>query len=196
MEYRTNRIIGIILAVILLVIGILVVGPMISGLFKSDKASQTVIQADRKNLFNTEYGRAVRMSVRGPIVADEDFRSYDITVSANGRNITTYRGYLKNVTQTEDFDNNTAAYEQFVYALNRYKFVESKTLTGDANDSRGICPTGYLYEFELIDDNKSVKKLWTASCSRGSMKAEVGIIKGMFTKQIPKSSAVIGKLWQ
>jgi len=37
----------------------------------------------------------VSLSVRGPIVADEDFRSYEIVISPNMRELSVYEGYKK-----------------------------------------------------------------------------------------------------
>jgi hypothetical protein len=69
-------------------------------------------------------------------------------------------------------------------------------LTGDKNDTRGICATGLVYEFEVTDADSTVKRLWTSTCkgSPGSLKASVTQVKNLFLSQIPDSDHLLDKL--
>lgn len=151
--------------------------------------------ADPK-LTSTLADRSVRMTVRGQIVADENYRSYSVTISPDSRIMTTYHGYRGVVIDTETLDNTSKAYGELVYALDRANLMTGDELTGDANETRGICATGNLYEFEMLKADKVVKKLWTSSCSGsvGSLKANLGQVMALFQKQIPDFSSMTSKM--
>ena len=138
-------------------------------------------------LLSTDVGRSVRLTVRGPIVANESFRSYSITIAPDSREMVTYEGYLDNQIDRKRLDNNTKAYTELVYALDKRKMMDGKDLSDKQNDLRGICASGKIYKFETIKDNSVVKNLWTSDCSgsRGSAQANVNEILDMFLKQIP-----------
>jgi hypothetical protein len=137
------------------------------------------------------------MMVRGRIVANEDFRSYQIMISPNQRVFTVYKSYLDQPIDNITLGNNTPAYEQFVYALNRAGLMNASELTGNSNDTRGICATGFLYEFQMYKSNKSIKKLWSTSCSRssGSLKVNVSPSMNLFTVQIPGLQEKLSSVW-
>ena len=136
------------------------------------------------------------MTVRGPLVANEEFHSYQVTIDQSERSLVTYQGYLEQSIGSKSYGNNLKAYEQFVYALDKANFMLGDELTGDKNDTRGICATGLVYEFEVIDAASTVKRLWTSTCkgSPGSLKASVTQIKSLFLKQIPDSDQLLRKL--
>ena len=131
--------------------------------------------------------RSVCLTVRGPIVANENFRSYSITITPDSREMITYEGYLDNQIDRKRLDNNTKAYTELVYALDKRKMMDGKDLTDEQNDLRGICASGKIYKFETIKNNSVVKSLWTSDCSgsKGSAQANVNEILDMFLKQIP-----------
>lgn len=196
-----SRIIPIILviAVIGLAIWALVsVGRMIFGGGNSTNSPETTQQVNvgKQALTSTTADRSVRMTVRGPIVADENFRSYSVTISPDARNMTTYSGYIGQQVDTQQLTNNIPAYEQFVYALDRANFMEGTPLTGTANDLRGICATGSIYEFEVLQGANSIQKLWTSTCdgSQGSLKASRPQIINLFRLQIPQFDQLISKI--
>jgi hypothetical protein len=147
-------------------------------------------------LTSTLADRSVRMTIRGPIVADENFHSYTITVSPSSRNMTTYTGYLSQQIENEPLSNNTAAYGQLVYALDKANLMEGTPLSGDANDERGVCATGTIYEFEVLQGDNSVQKLWTSTCagSPGSLKANLNQVTRLFQLQIPDFSKLLQKI--
>lgn len=66
--------------------------------------------------------------------------------------MTTYAGYLDQQIDTVQLDNNTRAYEQFVFALNRAGMMSGTPLDGDQNDTRGLCPGGKILEFETLQN--------------------------------------------
>jgi hypothetical protein len=110
--------------------------------------------------------------------------------------MTTYRGYLKEQVDNEQLSNNLQAYEQLVYALNRAKLMDGTPLSGDANDTRGLCANGTLVEFEVRQGSNSIQKLWTTSCtgSKGSLKANLTQVSRLFQQQIPDFSKLLSKI--
>ncbi len=196
--YRTRRIFPI--ALVLIIVAVAIVGLVYAAqflFFSGNKNSVPKADAGQTALLNTSANHSVVMHVRGQIVADENFRSYQIKIAPNGRTFTSYKGYLNQQIENVSVYNNVQAYEQFVHALNRLKFMNSNELTGDSNDTRGVCATGYLYEFQVMDSNKTVKKLWTTSCSgsSGSLRANVSSIMYLFVVQIPDVQTKISQLW-
>jgi hypothetical protein len=164
----------------------------------SSDTGKSQISTGGQALVNSSANRAVKMTVRGQIVADENFRSYQIQVSPNQRKFIIYQGYLNHPINDVSLYNNTSAYEQFVYALNHAGLMNNDELTGNSNDVRGVCATGYLYEFETLKDSKTVKKLWSTSCSdsRGSLGRSVSGFVKLFNLQIPDAQSTIGDIWQ
>lgn len=192
-NYRTSRILPIALVIIIIIIAIAAIVSLARVVFFSGSSTPEVVDVSRDALLSTTPGRSVVMSVRGPIVADEDFYSYRVKISPNGRAISTYRGYLDNVVDRKTLPNSVAAYEEFVYALDKANLAKGVELEGDKNDVRGICATGKVYEFTILNNNESVKKLWTSTCkgSVGSLRANVTQLTELFKDQIPGSVHMI-----
>ncbi len=162
-----------------------------------DDTNQTsqVVDTSNSALLSTTADRSVRMTVRGQIVGDETFRSYQITVSPSKREFTRYKGYLEQPLVSKTYENNAKAYDEFVHALARANLAKGKALTGDADDTRGICASGILYEFEIINGSSTVKHLWTTTCGgvKGLLAADAGQIQQLFLAQIPDADQYIGK---
>jgi len=195
---RTSRIIPIALILIIVAVAIAGLVSLARAVFFSGSSSQTVSQVDvsKEALLNTDADRSVTLTVRGNIVADEKFRSYQIVVTPNSRTLTAYTGYLDKRTDQIALSNNIPAYEEFVYALNRADLVKGTELTDDKNDRRGICAIGRVYEFGVLKANTSVKTLWTTSCkdAKGSLKATLVELTNLFIDQIPGGQVLINKL--
>jgi hypothetical protein len=162
----------------------------------SSSSPSTAPVSGKQALTSTLADRSVRMTVRGPIVADENFHSYTITISPDSRNMTTYMGYLGAQVDNNQMTNNTQAYEQLVYALDRAKLMDGTPLKDGANDERGICATGTVYEFEVLQGSNSIQKLWTSTCkgSLGSLKANLTQVTRLFDLQIPDFSKLLQKI--
>lgn len=196
-NYRTSRILPIILVVVIIIIAIAALVSLARVVFFSGGSSAPVVtDVSREALLNTSAGRSVSMTVRGPIVADEEFHSYKIDISASNRELSTFKGYLGTVVDKTSLGNNVAAYEEFVHALDKADLADGTELEGDKNDVRGICATGRVYEFSIIDNGKTVKRLWTSTCkgSTGSLDASVNQLTELFVNQIPGSEKLIKKV--
>ena len=186
-----QRAVPIILIILVIIIAIAALVSVGRSIFGGD--SQPVVNSGRESLLNTALDRSVRMTVRGPIVGDNVFHSYTITVSPTSRNLTTYQGYLLTQLETDQQTNNSKAYQQFVYALDRAAMMEGTEPEGDANDTRGICATGTLYRYETLQGTNVVKELWTTSCgrSKGSLRAVNQSLVRLFKAQIPDNNKLL-----
>lgn len=163
----------------------------------TESTDQSQVDVGREALLNTSANRSVRMTVRGPIVADENFRSYQVVVDSSSRTLSTYSGYLEQTIDSKQYPNNVKAYEEFVYALDKANTMRGEAIKDETkNDTRGVCANGKVYEFEVLQSNSTVKRLWTSTCkgSPGSFKASVSQVEGLFQKQIPDSKPLLEKV--
>lgn len=190
-SYKTTRIIQRLFILVILVTVSLGVFFIAQTIVNRDKNQP--VNLGKEALLKTSDGYAVGLSVRGPIVADEDFRSYRIVISPNVRELNVYGGYKETNLDSIKLNNNLPAYEQFVYALDKVKFMDGTT----SYDNKGICATGYIYEFETIKDDKIIKKIWASSCnnSKSIPRSNVRNIMNLFLYQIKGGEALIKELW-
>ncbi|MFY9228303.1 MAG: hypothetical protein WAO28_03180 [Candidatus Microsaccharimonas sp.] len=196
-RYRTSRILPVALVIIVIIIAIAALVSLARIVFfSSTSTTPATVDTSKEALLDTSVGRSVSMTVRGPIVADEEFQSYQIDISNNVREIKTYKGYLDTVVDSVALSNNVAAYEQFVYALDKANLAKGVELSGDRNDIRGICATGRLYEFTILNNKQPVKRLWTSTCkgSAGSLNANVSQLTSLFVNQIPDAEKLIDRV--
>lgn len=193
--YRGERTKILPVIIVLIVIALAIAGLVAAGraIFSGDQPSSTQPDTSREALLNTASLRSVRMTVRGPIVADENFRSYQVTVSNSIRSITTFSGYLAQPIDSRQLGNNTKAYDEFVHALDKANMVKGEAFTGEKDDTRGICAGGKVYEFEVLDGVNVVKRLWTSTCkgSPGSLKASVKQLETLFLGQVPNNKELL-----
>jgi len=195
-NYRTSRVIPTVLTIIVIIVAIAGFVALARLIFGGGAGDDKPLDTSRQNLLDSSVGRGVSMTVRGPIVANEDFRSYKIFVSPTTREFKSYTGYLTNVTGEETLTNNTAAYEQFTGALDKANLIVGQPFEGEKNDVRGICATGKVYEFSLHYETSAVETLWTSTCSGspGSLKASVTQLSQLFLNQIPDGSNIESSL--
>lgn len=177
-----------VIIIILIIVALISVGRMLFG----GNSEQTTPKEEpgTSELLNVTANNSVRMTMRGPIVADEEFQSYTITVSPSERELTIYEGYLDEIDKRRTLDNNTRAYEQFVYALDKANMmIGEEPDSEEANDLRGICATGYIYEYSVLVNDEPVETLWTSTCSGslGTLDASTRQLNNLFFDQIPNS---------
>lgn len=196
MKYARNnslsRFVPIILVVLITIVAVAAVIAIGRSLLGGGQRQEQQVQVDvgREALLSTDTARAVRITVRGPIVAQEKHRSYRVMVSPDKRQMVTYEGYLDAQLEEKTLDNNAAAYTEFVYALEKRKMMESRKISEEQDDLRGICASGRVYKLETLLNGEPVKTVWTSDCggSKGSAVANVNEIVQMFLKQIPDGS--------
>jgi len=197
-NYRTRRFIPVALVAIIVIVAIVGLVYAARLLFFSGGNVIPTEDNSRTELLSTAADRSVRLQVRGNIVADENFRAYQIQISSDQRRLTLYKGYTMDSFDNTILYNNTPAYNQFVNALDRARMMNGNELTGDANNTNGICATGFLYEFQILQNDKVQKTLWSTSCSstQGSLRANTMALINLFVVQIPDGQTKINSLWQ
>lgn len=202
-RYKTQRIAPILLAIVIIIVtvaGLVALGRILFSGTKSNnstsQSTESVISATRDNLLKTTDGRSISMTVRGPIVADEDFRSYRIAISPSSRTFEAFTGYLESSTSNQSLANNTAAYNQFVNALDKARLVNSAPTDRETANLLGICATGKVYEFNILDGGNSTALYWTSTCSgsKGNLSANVTQLSSLFLAQIPSGSNIESSL--
>lgn len=163
---------------------------------KSSETSQQEQDTSTKELLTVETGRSVKMTVRGPIVANEDARSYSVEVSPSGRSLKVLKGYNGEVINQKDHANTSVSYDEFIHALNKANMMKGEALTGEADDLRGVCAGGHIYDFAILKDGEVVKHLWTSTCggSKGSLLANTKQLQDLFASQIPEFKKVVNDL--
>ena len=195
------RIIPIALTLIIAAVTIAALVSLVRFIFfpgTTTKTTKSDIEVSREALLNTSADRAVSLITRGPIVADEAFRSYQIKVTPTSRNLTVYKGYLNQTVKVIALSNSTSAYDQFVHSLDKANMVKGAELKGDSNDLRGICATGSVYEYQTLKSDTVQKGLWTSTCSgsRGSLNASSEQLNNLFITQIPDARTAISEIWR
>jgi len=197
-RFTPSRLIPFALILIIAAVAIAALVSLARVIFFPAPNTDTVRQTDtsKESLLSTNADRAVRVTVRGTIVADERFRSYQVVVTPNNRTFTTYNGYLDVPIDTIKLGNNIPAYEEFVYALSRTNMAKGIEATGDKNDIRGVCATGLVYQFEILQNNQPVKSLWASTCgdAKGSLEGSFEKLTDLFVAQVPTAKEVIRKL--
>lgn len=179
----------ILVVIIVAIIALVAVGRSLLG----GSSNQPASNPDRTALLTTDADHSVRMTVRGPLVADENFRSYQVEVSPVSRSLTTYKGYQLQQLDNKQYANSTDAYAQFVHALDLANFTKEAKLSDAQNDTQGVCASGRLYTFDIMEAQSSVKTLWTTSCQGigGSFRGNAQQVRSLFLNQIPDSTSVL-----
>ncbi len=178
------------IVIIIAVVAVVSIGRAI--FFGGESDEQASPEPEQNALVATDPDRSVRLTVRGPIVADENFKSYTIEASSSSRSMTVYRGYLDSAENSKSYPNNQPAYEQFVFALDKANMMAGTATEGE-EDLRGICATGFVYEYTTLTGGSSTKRLWTSTCdgSKGTLDANISQLNTLFQKQIPEFSDLV-----
>lgn len=186
---RWSIVAGIVIAVVILIV-------VIFGSISSSASVSDTADAGEKVLVEMTGKNAIRMTVRGKIVADEDFKSYEITLKPHVREMKVLSGYNgEKVLAETSHKNSWDAYTEASYALKRLGMMKGKALVGDKDDTRGICPDGELTVFEVLDGERVVKRLWRTSCrdAKGSFRGDYKKVSGLVTGQIPDYTAILSE---
>lgn len=128
-----------------------------------DQPNQQSAPVKLTSLINQDVAPSV--TTEGKLTGDDTRRAIRITVKGGSRTINILQGYNETVIKTQTFDNNQAAFEPFLQALDNAGFTKSQT--GMYTDSSGVCPTGNIYRYSYTSYNDSTHELWSASCGVG-----------------------------
>jgi hypothetical protein len=138
----------------------------------------------------TDYANSdslVRMTVDGPIVADQQHQAYRITVGRSETRIETLQGYEYDAIDTTTYNNNQESFANFLRAIDLAGYAKG-TVDADsqAQDERGVCANGDRFLFEIIKGTSQIQRYWSTSCgSNGTFKGNTDSVKHLFDRQIP-----------
>lgn len=186
----------IIIVVIAIVIGLVSLVRYAMGAGNEASNEPNAQEQARSALLNTAEGYSVRVTARGPLVADERFVMQRVSISPSERKAFVYQGYMKSVKRKIVLGNTPAAYDQFVNALDKGEFTKLTKQDNEGEiDIRGICASGRVYEYEIMYGNEAVHYGWTSTCkgSPGNFGANLTYINNLFTAQIPDGSFEFAK---
>lgn len=186
-------IVVIIIVIAIVVFGVVSLIRMFVGGGSSQQAATPEASTSSK-LLDTSSSQSVVMYVRGPIVADEKFRSFAVTISPTGRSITAWQGYARsNVVATESYSNDTAAYKEFVNALNYAGYAKTRDVKN--NDTEGLCANGKVYNFQIMNGGNVSDNRWTTNCDvKGTFAGNGPAVRNLFLEQIPAAQQVTSKI--
>lgn len=132
----------------------------------------------------------VRLIVEGRVNVDQDHRSAKVTIGRSSNTINLVQGYQGRVLQSKSYASNEAAYATFLRALQLQGYTNGDDDRNRA-DSRGFCPTGHIYTFQVITGGDTVQSFWTTSCGGGTFKGNSSVVRQLFRAQIPDYFKVI-----
>ncbi|MCL2869261.1 hypothetical protein FWF48_00410 [Candidatus Saccharibacteria bacterium] len=183
--------------IVLVLLGLLIVGAivgLISTIITSSKNNQTPETAIAPSVLTTDLDSTkLDLTVRGPIVARENFRTYTISISSVQRVLTLTKGYQGDVISETTEDNDMAAFKQFAFALDRINAANKRQSTEQPNGLDGVCATGQVYEFKIIKNGRTNTSLWTSSCSGspGTLAVNTQQLYQLFSRQMPDFDSII-----
>lgn len=193
-----SKLLPIVLVVVFAVIAIIAIVSLGRAFLNrgEDAPVAEEVNSVKQSLLMSDVDSAVRMTVRGPILADENFNSYQITISPTARDMTTLGGYQNRVIDTKRLSNSTSAYEEFVHALSRVDFANIAEGPEVLSDVRGVCAEGRLYTFDLLQAQSVVRTSWVTSCRNveGSFRGNAVASRDLFQRQIPDADVLIRSL--
>lgn len=168
------------------------------GLRSGGDDELTQQEQNRRQVTTIHSGRSVRMTVYGPVVANEDRESYEVSVSPSTRRFVAYKGYNQTQVESYSYDNSFEGYQQFVHALSRAGFDKERKVSDEQADDRGACSSGKRYVYELFENGDMIKRVWTTTCgnTKGTYAGTNTVTKDLFNRQIPQFSTVIRSLKQ
>ncbi len=127
----------------------------------------------------------VEMTIDGPVTADQTHNAVQMIVGQNSSQINIVQGYQNNVTSTQSYPNNSAAYGVFLSALDLAGYSKGKNDSSLA-DYRGYCPTGDVYIYQIINGSNTIQQYWSTSCGgQGTFKGEPTVVEDLFQAQLP-----------
>ncbi len=156
-----------------------------------DSSTQTNKEGSKLlNYANTSV--EMQFTTLGPVSADLTHNSVRVTIGNTSSSIDVVQGYEGHITATKSYANNSAAYADFLQALQLAGYnlgSTDKTLA----DERGRCATGNRYVLGIKDGNREIQRYWSTTCGgAATSKAKPDIIKSLFVAQIPDYDEIVG----
>jgi len=128
----------------------------------------------------------VQLKVSGPIVGDQQFQSYQVTVGRDNVTIDTMSGYQNTLIAEKTYPNNQESYVNFLRALDFAGFTKGDTKSTNT-DERGTCATGDRDVLQILNGTSETQRFWTTTCrgQGGTFKGSTDAIRRLFNLQVP-----------
>jgi hypothetical protein len=140
-------------------------------------------------------GSQVRLTIDGPINANQDHEQVQITANQNTVTYDQIQGYDGNVVNQQQFTNSENAYSAFLHALEVSGFTEGSTSSA-LSDEQGQCPLGNRDIFELIQNGNDLERFWTTNCAKSprSFEGDAPLTIILFEAQVPEYATLTKNL--
>lgn len=134
----------------------------------------------------------VTYTTQGKVVGEGEYKEIRFVINASERRVQLLSGYGERVVREQSFANNKAAFDTFMRALGNAGYSREKTST--ITDSRGVCPLGLRYLYNLKDNGKDVVNTWATSCNSrdGTFGGDQSLIRVLFENQVPRFNDFVG----
>ena len=151
------------------------------------------VQTTQRSLISYANSDAVvRMTIDGPINANQDHRQIQVTVNRDQVTFEQMNGYDGQVAAQQQYASTQNAYTNFLAALTRANFTKGDS-SKDMADERGLCPLGDRFVFELIDNGTDVQRFWATSCGgTKTYQGNLNLTVQLFRLQVPDYDTLAG----
>lgn len=159
-------------------------------------SSKTNVPATSAPLYSyANTGSEVRLTIDGPINANEIHQQIQITVDQNVVTYDQLQGYDGDVINQQQFANSENAYSAFLYALALNGFTDGNTSSALSNE-QGHCALGERYTLELVQGGNDLERFWATSCPNvvRSFEGNLPLMLTLFEAQVPNYQTLTAKL--
>lgn len=132
----------------------------------------------------TKPGTQVRLTLIGPVTAPEKHVEQTYTISSTSRDLSITKGYNTAPEATSSYNNNQAAFEDVMRALQNAGFTAGAG-TASTTTEVGSCPTGTRAVYELISSGQDVFRTWSSTCGNGTFQGTPSTVRQLFQVQYP-----------
>ncbi len=150
--------------------------------------NDAAVQTEKKMTEYANSSTVVSLTTEGPVNANQIHKQIKVSVSSTETTVEVFQGYEQNLLSTKSYANNTAAYSDFLRALDINGFDNGDKDKALA-DERGYCATGTRYVMSIKDGDRDIQRFWTSSCGTGTFKGKTSIIRSLFVAQVPDYNA-------
>lgn len=184
----SRQIVGFLLLLGVAILLVIIVVRLIFGGGSSDQANKPapIVLASYANT-----NKQVQLTIRGQVNADETHREIRITVGRDKTDFQVLQGYQGKVIAEHTFTNNTAAYGTFLRAIDLQGFTKGTAENKALDDSRGYCPQGRLYTFEILTGAQPDQSYWSSTCGVGTLQAKANTLLSLFQAQVPDYNRLV-----
>jgi hypothetical protein len=134
----------------------------------------------------------VRLTIDGPINANQDHQQVQITVNQNVVTFDQFQGYDGTVVNQQQFANSESAYSSFLYALYLNGFTEGNNSSALSSE-QGHCALGDRYIFQLIEGGNNLERYWATDCPNvvKSYDGNLPLTLTLFEAQVPNYQTLV-----